>query len=99
MDRMQQPLKPETAQTIALQALAHIAADEDLLGGFMAHSGLAVDELKTLASEPAFLGGVLDFILSDEEGLLAFCAATDIAPETPKLARMSLPGGEEVHWT
>jgi len=96
---MQQPLKPETAQTIALQALGHIAADEDLLGGFMAHSGLEIDELKTLATEPAFLGGVLDFLLSDEASLIAFCKTADIEPELPKLARMSLPGGEEIHWT
>jgi Protein of unknown function (DUF3572) len=96
---MQQTLKPETAQTIALQALSHIAADEDLLGGFMAHTGLAIEELKPLAADPAFLGGVLDFLLSDETGLLAFCEATDTAPDLPKLARQSLPGGEEVHWT
>ncbi len=96
---MQHPLKPETAQTIALQALGHIAADDDLLGGFMAHTGLAIDELKPLAADPAFLGGVLDFLLSDEAGLLAFCETADIAPELPKLARQSLPGGEEVHWT
>ena len=96
---MQQPLPAETAQTIALQALAYIASDEDKLAGFMAQTGLSTDELKGRAAEPAFLGGVLDFLLSDEKALVAFCEEENMAPDLPGLARQSLPGGEEVHWT
>ncbi len=96
---MSQPLTAEMAQTIALQALAHIAADEDRLAGFMAQTGLATEELKQRATEPAFLGGVLDFLMSDENALIAFCAQKDMAPDLPGLARRSLPGGEDVHWT
>jgi len=92
-------LSPETAEAVALQALTHIAADEDLLGAFLAQTGLAVDELKTQATDPALLGGVLDFLMSDEAGLVAFCEAAQMEPEMPGLARRSLPGGEEVHWT
>lgn len=96
---MHQPLTPEMAQTIALQALAHIVSDEDQLAGFMAQTGLSTDELKDRAAEPAFLGGVLDFLMSDETALVAFCQVKDMAPDLPGLARRSLPGGEEVHWT
>lgn len=96
---MHTPLSSEVAEAVALQALTHIAADDDLLGAFLAQTGLAVDELKTQATDPALLGGVLDFLMSDEVGLLAFCEAASIEPEMPGLARRSLPGGEEVHWT
>ncbi len=96
---MHQPLPAETAQTIALQALAYIASDEDQLAGFMAQTGLSTDELKDRAAEPAFLGGVLDFLLSNEKALVAFCEEKEMAPDLPGLARKSLPGGEEVHWT
>jgi len=96
---MNTPLSPETAEAIALQALTHIAADEDLLGAFLAQTGLAADELKAQATDPALLGGVLDFLMSDEAGLVAFCEAAQMEPEMPGLARRSLPGGEEVHWT
>jgi hypothetical protein len=96
---MHQQLTAEMAQTIALQALAHIASDEDRLAGFMAQTGLSTDELKDRAAEPAFLGGVLDFLMSDEATLVAFCEEKDMAPDLPGLARQTLPGGEEVHWT
>ena len=96
---MHHPLTPEMAQTIALQALAHIASDEDRLAGFMAQTGLSTYELKDRAAEPAFLGGVLDFLMSDETTLVAFCEENDMAPDLPGHARRSLPGGEEVHWT
>ncbi len=96
---MNTPLSPEIAEAVALQALTHIAADEDLLGAFLAQTGLAVDELKAQATDPALLGGVLDFLMSDEAGLVAFCEAAQMEPEMPGRARRSLPGGEEVHWT
>ncbi|PCJ71558.1 MAG: hypothetical protein COA62_02930 [Rhodobiaceae bacterium] len=96
---MHQPLPAETAQTIALQALAYIASDEDKMAGFLAQTGLSTNELKDHLTEPAFLGGVLDFLLSDEKALVAFCEEAGIAPDLPKQARQSLPGGEEVHWT
>jgi uncharacterized protein DUF3572 len=96
---MHTPLSAEAAQAVALQALTHIAADEDLLGAFLAQTGLAVDELKTQATDPALLGGVLDFLMGDEASLVAFCEAAQMEPEMPGIARRSLPGGEEVHWT
>ncbi|HEX7776428.1 MAG TPA: DUF3572 domain-containing protein [Parvibaculum sp.] len=92
-------MKTEHAELIAIQALAHIAADEELLYAFVDLSGLAPDELRTRAGEPEILGGVLDFLLMDEKRLMAFCEAADLKPELPGIARRLLPGGEEVHWT
>ncbi len=96
---MNSPISQENAETIALQALAHIAADEDRIGAFLAQTGLGVDELRAAAGDPIVLGGVLDFLLSDEASLLAFCETSNMAPELPGQARRALPGGEEVHWT
>lgn len=82
-----------SAETLALQALAWIAAEPDRLAGLMATTGLWPDELRTRAADPAFLGGVLDFLLADEAHLIAFCTETDIAPELPARLRQALPGG------
>ncbi|WP_198148255.1 DUF3572 family protein [Elstera litoralis] len=49
--------------------------------------------MRARANDPAFLGGVLDFLLGDEAQLLAFCAETEIAPELPARLRAALPGG------
>ncbi|MFY8106998.1 MAG: DUF3572 domain-containing protein [Elstera sp.] len=83
----------EAAETLALQALAWIAAEPERLSGLMATTGLWPDEVRARAAEPAFLGGVLDFLLGDEAQLLAFCTETGVAPETPARLRAALPGG------
>ena len=59
---------------------------------------VADDPIHTLAG-PEILGGVLDFILMDEQRLINFCETVRLRPEMPGIARRLLPGGEEVHWT
>ncbi|MDX5366077.1 MAG: DUF3572 domain-containing protein [Alphaproteobacteria bacterium] len=88
----------DDAELLAIQALGHIAGDDDLLGDFLSLSGLSVDELRDRAGEPETLGGILDFMLADEARLLAFCEAAELQPELPARARMALPGGERVDW-
>ena len=88
-------MTPDRAMVIALNALAHIAGDEVLLDRFCRESGTAPAHLKAAAGEPAFLGGVLDFMLADEARLLAFCEEQALAPELPARARRALPGAFE----
>jgi hypothetical protein len=85
--------KPEdTAETAALQALGFVAADDDRLARFMGLAGVSVDELKARAADPAFLGGVLDFVLEDEALLLEFCEASGLKPAAVARLRADLPG-------
>jgi hypothetical protein len=92
-------MNADQAELIAIQALGHIAAEEDLLFAFVDMTGLSPSELKARAEEPEILGGILDFILMDDQRLLAFCENANLRPELPGIARKLLPGGEEVHWT
>lgn len=92
-------MKADQAELIAIQALGYIATEEELLFAFVDLTGLSSDELLARASEPEILGGVLDFILMDDQRLLAFCETANLKPEIPGAARRLLPGGEEVHWT
>jgi len=89
----------DEAEMLAIRALGHIAADDDLLGDFMALSGLSTDELRARAGDAELLGGILDFMLADEARLLAFCEAEELRPDLPARARRALPGGEVVEWT
>ncbi|PJF11170.1 DUF3572 domain-containing protein [Pseudorhodobacter sp. MZDSW-24AT] len=91
--------RQDSAETLALQALSWLAANEDLLPVFMGSTGLAPDELARRAAEPEFLGSVLDFLLMDDAWIMAFCDATGLRYEAPMLARAALPGGEAQHWT
>jgi hypothetical protein len=89
----------ENAETLALQALAWIAAKDELLGAFLGASGLAPDDLRRRAAEPEVLVSVLDFILAQDDTVLAFCAAAGVPPATLMEARAALPGGSLPHWT
>ncbi|MEX0809784.1 MAG: DUF3572 domain-containing protein [Dongiaceae bacterium] len=80
------------AETLALIALAHVAADEDLLPRFLALSGLDLDDLRARAQDPVMLGAVLDFLLAHEPDLIAFAEAQEIAPAAIARARRNLPG-------
>lgn len=83
---------PEEAETLALRALAFVAGDEDRLRGLLSRSGIELSTLRSRAGDPAILAGVLDYLLSDEAAILAFCELEDIEPTAPARARSLLPG-------
>ncbi len=85
-------LGPTEATTLAIQVLAFLASENEVLGRFLDTTGLAPDELRDKADDPVLLGAVLDYLLSDEPLLLRFCAEQKCAPELPARARMKLPG-------
>jgi len=92
-------ISPENAETVALQALAWLVANDELLPVFLGATGAGVDDLRTRAGDAEFLSSVLDFLMMDDAWVMAFCDAAGVAYETPMQARMSLPGGAQVHWT
>lgn len=98
-DRELQPLGREAAETLALSALGWIAAQPEVAGQFLATAGASAEELRSRAGDPEFLGFVLDFLMSDEAMLLAFCEDTTTKPDRPMRARAALPGGDLPHWT
>ena len=79
-------------ETLALRALAHIVGDEVLLPRFIALSGLDGASLRAGAGDPAALGGVLDFVLGDENLVTGLAAEFDVPPESFAWARRRLPG-------
>lgn len=93
------PLPRETAEMTGIQALGWIAAQPELAGRFLDAAGASPDELRSRAADPEFLGFVLDFLLSDEEALVAFAQDAGITPDRPLRARAALPGGELPNWT
>ena len=91
-------MKTEQAEILAIQALSWLAEDEEILGQFLNTTGAAPGDLRKRATEPEFLGFVLDFIMRDDETILGFCAASAANPETVQRARATLGGGLP-NWT
>ena len=83
---------PLTAETIALTALAFLAAVPDDLSRFLAVSGADVPSLRQRVEEPAFLAAILEFILANENLLTEFCESESLPAEDVHLAAAWLGG-------
>jgi len=89
-------MNAEQAEIIAIQAVGFISSEERALHGLLAQTGMGIDDLKEQMHDPAFLGGILDFLLSDEGALIVFCEHINLPPEKVISARRALPGGENL---
>src|SRR5258708_19795708 len=80
----------EVAEIVAIQALSFVAGDPERLGAFLAETGIGPETLRSAASDPHFLAGVLDFVLRDDPTVKAFAAASELDPPTIAPARDAL---------
>jgi len=92
-------LNADTAETLALQVLTWLVGNDELLPVFLGATGADANDLRARAGEPEFLSSVLDFLTMDDAWVMAFCDTHGVAYDAPMRARMSLPGGAQVHWT
>lgn len=89
----------ENAEKIGIQVLGWLAGHDDMLTQFLGMTGIGADDLRVRAQEPEFLGFVLDFLLTDDAMVMAFCEDAHMATDLPMQARGALPGGEVPNWT
>jgi hypothetical protein len=87
------------AEAMALEALGWLAADPERAGAFLDAAGASPGDLRERARDPAFLGFVLDHVLSEDAFVRAFAEEADHAPEDVLRARRALPGGDAPEWT
>jgi len=90
---------PDQAAVTGLQALSYIAEDSDLFGMFLDQAGTNAADIKAQASDPGFLGFVLDFLMQDDARVVGFASSAGMAPEAVAFARRALPGGDTPEWT
>ena len=62
----------EAAEMLAIQALGFLAEEPERLEAFLSASGIAAEDIRGAAGDPAFLQGVLDHMLGDERLLIGF---------------------------
>ena len=81
-------------EDIAIRALVWIAGNEPMMHRFLDLSGIDASQIRQAAQEPAFLAGVLNFILAHEPTLNEFAEAENLHPSVVGKALKSLPGGD-----
>ncbi|MFJ5368906.1 DUF3572 domain-containing protein [Bosea sp. CER48] len=84
----------EDAETLALRALAFLAAEPERIEPFLSATGLNPANLRSAAGEPGFLGAVLDHIAGSDSLLLEFAENLRLNPEIVASARHVLAGPE-----
>ena len=82
----------EAAENMAVQALAYLAGEPELLARFLALSGIGPQAIRTAASDPQFLAGVLDYVAGDEKLLVAFAEHVQMKPDAVMRAQAVLSG-------
>ncbi len=87
------------AASIGQDALIWLAGQPEALARFLNVSGLDPAEVRDRASDPEFLGFVLEFLLGSDEMILAFAAGAGLGPADPARARLALAGGDLPNWT
>ncbi|PWE29279.1 DUF3572 domain-containing protein [Maritimibacter sp. 55A14] len=92
-------MRPDEAETLAVEALAWIAGEDGLMEVFLGSAGLEVADLRARAGDPDFLGAVLDFLLVSDAHVTGFCDSRGLPYEAPIRARQALPGGAVPDWT
>ena len=70
-----------SAETIALEALAFVVANDDEISRFLALSGLSVDTLRSSAGTPETMRAVLEYVMGHEPTAKAFAQSQGYRPE------------------
>jgi len=90
---MKNKITKDEAESLAIEALAFIAANDTLLQRFLALTGIGAHDLRQAAKQEGFFAAILHFLCANEPDLLEFCALAHIQPEWVNTALSTLPGG------
>ena len=89
----------KSAETIGAQAFSWVTDDADRLNAFMAMTGASPADVVQNINSAAFLGTVLDYVLTEDALVMAFCDTCNLPYAAVLQARGLLPGGETWNWT
>ena len=84
------PAARADGEQLAVAALGYLAGEPDRLERFLSLSGLGPHNLRAAAADPAFLAGVLDYLVADEPLLVGFAESQGRTPEAIVAARQAL---------
>jgi hypothetical protein len=91
-----QSASADFSRSLAVSALAFLAADAERLRRFLDMTGLGPHNLRNAAEDPAFYGSVLEYLVADEQLLVRFAADSGLKPEAVARAHQALCGPTEL---
>lgn len=91
-------MSKDSAETLALEALAFIAGDEELLPRLAGATGAGLSDARERAQDPAFLAGILEFLCMEDRWIRRFCDDRGLRYEAPMQALAALGGLQRDEW-
>lgn len=88
----------EDAEAVAVQILVWLTGQPELMGRFLALTGIEASQIRQAAAEPGFLAGVLGFVMAHEPTLMAFCEESGHAAERVAACHQRLAGPQSETW-
>lgn len=88
----QHPQESDSAEVIALRALAFLASDPDRFARFLRLTGLTLSDIRERAAEPRFLAAVMTHLRGDQSLLLMFAERVNLHPSDVDRAGRDLVG-------
>lgn len=82
----------DRAEALALQVLTFVLTDPKQIARFLALTGTTPQDLRDVASSRELQVATLEYLLSDEALLLAFCQENGVDPATVTPAHQLLAG-------
>ena len=89
----------QEAEIYALKVTNWLISNQDVLDIFMSSTGVSEATIKSDFHDGVFLAAILDFLLLDDNWVIAASDAMQLEPDAMYSARLLLPGGERVNWT
>ena len=88
----------DDAEAMAIQILSWLIGQPELMGRFLAMTGIEASSIRQAAAEPGFLAGVIGFIMAHEPTLMAFCEESGVKAERVAACHHRLAGPESENW-
>lgn len=80
------------AESIGAVAFSFLASEPEYFSRFASITGVDLADMAEISGTKDFLGGVLEYLMSDESLLLSFCENAGIQPETVHKSQLILAG-------
>ena len=88
----------EEADELAIGILGWLTQDPDMMGRFLALSGIEANAIRQAAREPGFFAGLTGFLMNHEPTLIAFCEQNGLKAEFVAACHHKLSGPEAEAW-
>lgn len=92
-------MTPQTLTKTIHDVLQWILEDADIAGVFLHSTGLEASDIADRLEDPEFLAAVLDFVMMDDEWVIAAARQAGLNPVDLQTLRAQLPGGDTPSWT